>query len=68
MPQYFIDRCVCHNKTFSEIKAVAKATGAETLEALMKEADFGHSCGTCHPYARRMLVTGEVIFHELLPK
>lgn len=62
-----IDRCVCYDVTFARLKAVADATGADSVEALQAQVPFGLRCQVCHPYARRMLETGEVVFHELLP-
>ena len=62
-----IDRCLCHGRRFSELAAVAQASGAATVPALQDAArdaglDFGRGCGLCHPYVRRMLRTGETVF------
>ncbi len=61
-----IDRCTCFGKTFADLKAVADATGAETVEEVQAHATFGHNCRLCHPYVRRMLRTGETVFHEIV--
>ena len=61
-----VDRCVCFQRTFAEIKEVSQQTGLRTLEELIEPAEFGLSCHTCHPYVRRMLRTGETVFSELL--
>ncbi len=61
-----IVRCECFHKTFTELKAAAERTGATTLEELQEHVEFGISCRLCNPYVRRMLVTGETVFHELL--
>ena len=61
-----IDRCVCFQRTFAELRAVAEATGARTVEALQQHAAFGQRCKLCHPYVRRMLRTGETVFHETI--
>lgn len=61
-----IDRCYCFGKTFAELKAVAERTGAATVEGLQQHATFGQRCQLCHPYVRRMLRTGEVVFHEII--
>jgi bacterioferritin-associated ferredoxin len=37
-----------------------------TLEDVMRETGCGDGCGLCRPYLRRMLVTGETRFTELL--
>lgn len=61
-----IDRCYCFGKPFAELKAIADATGAETVAELQQHATFGRNCELCHPYVRRMLRTGEVVFHEIV--
>lgn len=61
-----IDRCVCFQRLFNELLAIARKTGARTLEELQEETEFGLSCRLCNPYVRRMLVTGETVFYELI--
>jgi bacterioferritin-associated ferredoxin len=61
-----IDRCYCFGTTFAELKAVADATGAESVEELQAHATFGYNCQLCHPYVRRMLRTGRTVFHEIV--
>jgi NAD(P)H-nitrite reductase large subunit len=61
-----VDRCVCFDRSFAELLAVADATGATTLEALQEETAFGLACRICNPYVRRMLRTRETSFSELL--
>jgi NAD(P)H-nitrite reductase large subunit len=60
-----VDRCVCFDRTFSELKQVAKATGAKSIPALQCYVLFGRKCKMCHPYVNRMLKTGEVQFPVL---
>jgi bacterioferritin-associated ferredoxin len=61
-----IDRCYCFGKPFAELKTVADATGAESVEELQQHATFGHNCQLCHPYVRRMLRTGRTVFHQIV--
>lgn len=61
-----IDRCYCYQKTFDTLKAVADETGANSVEALQAHVTFGQNCRLCHPYVRRMLKTGETVFHEVI--
>jgi bacterioferritin-associated ferredoxin len=61
-----IDRCYCFGKRFAELKAIADATGAATVAELQEHAVFGHNCRLCHPYVRRMLRTGETVFHQIV--
>ena len=61
-----IDRCYCFQKTFATLKVVAEATGATRVAALQEHVEFGQRCKLCHPYVRRMLRTGETVFHEII--
>ena len=61
-----VDRCYCFQKTFAALKAVAEATGATSVAALQEHVEFGQQCKLCHPYTRRMLRTGETVFHEII--
>ncbi|RMF53932.1 MAG: (2Fe-2S)-binding protein [Bacteroidetes bacterium] len=61
-----IDRCLCFQKTFAELREVAEATGARDVAALQTHVAFGHNCRLCHPYVRRMLRTGQTVFHEVI--
>lgn len=62
-----IDRCVCEKKPFRDLVATARREGLD-LAALSEREGCGTHCGWCVAYLRRALVTGEVVFHELLPK
>ncbi len=57
-----IDRCLCFDRPFADLRDVADATGARTVGELQQHAAFGRKCGLCHPYVRRMLRTGETVF------
>ena len=57
--------CLCRGVPFGELLPRARAS-AWDLESLMRETGCGAQCGLCRPYLRRMLATGETIFHELL--
>jgi len=61
-----IDRCYCYDQTFADLKTVADETGADSIEALQAHVTFGENCQLCHPYVRRMLDTGQTVFHEVL--
>jgi bacterioferritin-associated ferredoxin len=61
-----IDRCYCYEQTFADLKAVADETGSDSVEALQQHVTFGENCQLCHPYVRRMLATGDTVFHEVL--
>ena len=61
-----VDRCVCFDVRFAELKEVADARGAKSIAALQAFRSFGHRCQLCHPYVRRMLRTGEIVFRRIL--
>lgn len=61
-----IDRCYCYRKTFAELRQVAEKTESASLEALQSHVEFGRNCELCHPYVRRMLETGQTVFHEVI--
>ncbi len=61
-----IDRCQCFQTTFDELKQVAAETGSQSVEELQQHVEFGVRCRLCHPYVRRMLRTGETVFHEVI--
>jgi bacterioferritin-associated ferredoxin len=57
--------CICKATPFAELLPRARAHGWD-LADLMRETGCGAQCGLCRPYLRRMLRTGETVFHELL--
>lgn len=61
-----IDRCYCYDQTFADLKAIAEAEGVDSLSQLQEHVTFGENCQLCHPYVRKMLATGETVFHEVL--
>lgn len=60
-----IDRCVCQDTRFAELLPRVRAEGWD-LVALTRATRCGARCGLCRPYLRRMIATGEVVFHEIL--
>lgn len=61
-----VDRCVCRSTSFARLKQAADRSSCTTVEELHEHADFGTECGTCLPYVRRMLRTGETVFGEII--
>ncbi len=61
-----VDRCICRDRPFADLLPQARHHGWD-LAALMGATGCGAQCGLCRPYLRRMLETGETLFHELLP-
>lgn len=63
---FCIDRCLCFDRPFGQLLAIARDRGAFTPEELCEHVDFGLRCGLCRPYVRRALATGQITFSELL--
>ena len=61
-----IDRCYCFQKTFAELKERAEREDVRTVADLQRHVEFGQRCRLCHPYVRRMLRTGRVVFHQVI--
>jgi bacterioferritin-associated ferredoxin len=57
--------CICKATPFEVLLPQARAHGWD-LADIMRETGCGGQCGLCRPYLRRMLRTGETVFHELL--
>jgi len=57
-----VDRCICHNILFTEIKRIADERGFTTLEELQKANISSTSCKLCLPYVKEVLKTGKTSF------
>jgi len=57
-----VDRCICFNITFADLKVVAQRETIRDLDTLQRSVDFGLRCGLCKPYVQRMLESGRVVF------
>lgn len=60
-----ITRCICRRFPFDELLPLARAN-EWSLDDVMRETGCGDQCGLCRPYIRRMLATGETVFHEII--
>lgn len=65
MPDVTITMCVCRRMPFTRLLPLARDHGW-TLGDIMRETGCGDQCGLCRPYLRRMLRTGETVFHSIL--
>lgn len=61
-----IDRCVCTNRTFADLLAVARERGCDVDELRRCTGAAAH-CGTCTPYLQVCLRDGVTVFDRLLP-
>jgi bacterioferritin-associated ferredoxin len=53
------------NRLFSDLLPEARARGFSLAE-LSRHTGCGYRCGLCRPYLRRMLATGETVFHHII--
>jgi bacterioferritin-associated ferredoxin len=59
-----VDRCICHNITFSRLKEEAARVGG-SFDALSEMTGCSTNCGMCKPYVISMLLTGRTVFPVL---
>jgi bacterioferritin-associated ferredoxin len=52
-------------RLFADLLPLARTRGYR-LADLMRETGCGDRCGLCRPYLRRMLATGQTVFHEII--
>lgn len=52
-----VDRCICRDISFADLKAIADRTGAD-FKGLRTATNCATACSLCVPYIRRMLATG----------
>lgn len=65
MSTVHVTRCVCRRLPFAALEPLVRER-AWTLDDIMRETGCGDQCGLCRPYLKRMLLTGETEFHEVL--
>ena len=57
-----VDRCVCVNTTFRELKKKGQNL---SFEELKNDTQCGMRCGNCEPYVRLMIKTGQTEFEPM---
>ena len=61
-----IERCVCVNVSFEELRRHATACGDPSFRELQKKFGCGSTCGLCAPYVKEMLRTGQTVFTQIV--
>lgn len=61
-----IYRCECHLVTFATMKEWCDKQQSRDFTSVQLQFKCGTSCGLCVPYVKRMLRTGETVFHEIV--
>lgn len=57
-----VTRCVCFQKTFRDVLAVARENGWSTAAEVSLNMRCGLGCGGCRPYLQALLDTGATCF------
>ncbi len=57
-----VDRCICHNISFRQIKEIAEEKGYHDIQELQAEKISSTNCKLCQPYVKEVLRTGKTSF------
>lgn len=57
-----VSRCICHKRSFEEIREHAREEGYDSVDELKEEDYCSRGCGLCEPYVEMVLETGETEF------
>lgn len=61
-----IDKCICFDTTFQEMKDLMIEKNLKTLEELQLHKPVSLNCKLCLPYILEMIQTGKTEFNEIL--
>lgn len=62
MSSYRVTRCICHNRSFEEIREYARKYELTSVEELQSENYCSCSCKMCVPYVEQVLKSGQTEF------
>lgn len=57
-----VTKCVCHNRSFDDIKEYARENEISDLNTLQEQKFCSCGCQMCAPYVELMLETGKTAF------
>jgi bacterioferritin-associated ferredoxin len=57
-----VNRCVCFNITFSEIKTIVEQHNCKSIQDIQKHISLGYNCGMCLEYMAELISTGKTEF------
>lgn len=60
-----VDRCICFDKTFADMKKIIDKHGIKSISELRKHIPFGENCGLCVPYVEQVIKIGKTEFEVL---
>lgn len=64
--KYVIDKCVCFDTTFKEMKTIMTDNDLKSIEELRKVKEVGTNCKLCVHYINEMIRSGKTEFHEII--
>lgn len=62
MSRYLVNRCICHSRSFKEVKDYAEENDITSIGQLQADDFCSCGCGLCIPYIELMFETGETEF------
>lgn len=63
MAQNNVTKCICHDRSFKEVKAYAEDHNISWVDDLQNHNFCSNSCGLCIPYVEVLLETGQTEFN-----
>jgi NAD(P)H-nitrite reductase large subunit len=57
-----VDRCVCSDKSFSDLKNIIEKNKLTSFDELSGFTEFGEGCKSCIPYIELIFKTGLTSF------
>ncbi len=60
-----IDRCICFDKTFGDMKKIIDEHGFSSINELNSIIPFDENCGICRPYVQLVIQTGKTSFDTI---
>lgn len=60
-----VNRCICSNITFAEVKIIADRENFRTVKELQENQVCCRHCELCRPYVQEMLNTGDTSFSPM---
>ncbi|NET33420.1 MAG: hypothetical protein F6K19_15595 [Cyanothece sp. SIO1E1] len=62
MNPFLVNKCVCHNTSFEDIKKYVEEHQVKTVRELQASDICSTKCQMCEPYVELVIKTGEVEF------
>lgn len=57
-----VTKCICHDRSFEEVRDFARKNNLSTVDALQEKNFCSNSCRLCAPYVAITLETGQTEF------